>query len=355
MIDVYNLTKKYGDLLVLDDISASIEEGETVAIIGPSGSGKSTFLRCLNCLEDPNAGKIIFDGVDLADLKVDINRQREKMGMVFQQFNLFSNMTVKENIMLAPVQIGVKNMRLTRLKNAFVPLHNAWFKAFGNAYNKHIDKKLVLLQTQLEDYKTKLKPLVSAWDETKTIKYVGGKPFATYDKKLTKQKLALTDKVENLERKIGRTVPLEEKSVAPLQFTSKKEIKKAASITADQLLESIGLSDKADVYPSTLSGGQKQRVAIARALAMSPKVLLFDEPTSALDPEMVGEVLDLIKRVANKGMTMLIVTHEMAFAREVADKVFFMAEGKILEQGTPHDIFENPKCERLRDFLSKVL
>ena len=355
MIDVYNLTKKYGDLLVLDDISASIEEGETVAIIGPSGSGKSTFLRCLNCLEDPNAGKIIFDGVDLADLKVDINRQREKMGMVFQQFNLFSNMTVKENIMLAPVQIGVKNMRLTRLKNAFVPLHNAWFKAFGNAYNKHIDKKLVLLQTQLEDYKTKLKPIVSAWDETKTIKYVGGKPFATYDKKLTKQKLALTDKVENLERKIGRTVPFAQKSVAHLQFTSKKEIKKAASITADKLLESIGLSDKADVYPSTLSGGQKQRVAIARALAMSPKVLLFDEPTSALDPEMVGEVLDLIKRVANKGMTMLIVTHEMAFAREVADKIFFMAEGKILEQGTPQQIFENPESERLRDFLSKVL
>ncbi len=355
MIDVYNLTKKYGDLLVLDDISASIEEGETVAIIGPSGSGKSTFLRCLNCLEDPNAGKIIFDGVDLADLKVDINRQREKMGMVFQQFNLFSNMTVKENIMLAPVQIGVKNMRLTRLKNVFVPLHNAWFKAFGNAYNEHIDKKLVLLQTQLEDYKTKLKPIVTAWDETKTIKYVGGKPFATYDKKLTKQKLALTDKVENLERKIGRTVPFAQKSVAPLQFTSKKEIKKAASITADKLLESIGLSDKADVYPSTLSGGQKQRVAIARALAMSPKVLLFDEPTSALDPEMVGEVLDLIKRVANKGMTMLIVTHEMAFAREVADKIFFMAEGKILEQGTPQQIFENPESERLRDFLSKVL
>lgn len=257
--------------------------------------------------------------------------------------------------MLAPVQIGVKNMRLTRLKNVFVPLHNAWFKAFGNAYNKHIDKKLVLLQTQLEDYKTKLKPIVSAWDETKTIKYVGGKPFATYDKKLTKQKLALTDKVENLERKIGRTVPFAQKSVAPLQFTSKKEIKKAASITADKLLESIGLSDKADVYPSTLSGGQKQRVAIARALAMSPKVLLFDEPTSALDPEMVGEVLDLIKRVANKGMTMLIVTHEMAFAREVADKIFFMAEGKILEQGTPQQIFENPESERLRDFLSKVL
>ena len=161
--------------------------------------------------------------------------------------------------------------------------------------------------------------------------------------------------MENLVRKFGRTVPFAQKSVAPLQFTSKKEIKKAASITADKLLESIGLSDKSDVYPSTLSGGQKQRVAIARALAMSPKVLLFDEPTSALDPEMVGEVLDLIKRVANKGMTMLIVTHEMAFAREVADKIFFMAEGKILEQGTPQQIFENPESERLRDFLSKVL
>lgn len=355
MIDVYNLTKKYGDLLVLDDISASIEEGEIVAIIGPSGSGKSTFLRCLNCLEDPNAGKIIFDGVDLADLKVDINRQREKMGMVFQQFNLFSNMTVKENITLAPVQIGVKNMRRTRLKNTFIPVYNAWFKAFGKSYNKHVDKKLILLQSQLEECKTKLKPIVSAWDETKTIKYVGGKPFATYDKKLTKQKLALTDKAENLERKIGRTVHLSQKSAEPLKFTSKKDIEKAASERADELLFNIGLSDKANVYPSTLSGGQKQRVAIARALAMNPQVLLFDEPTSALDPEMVGEVLDLIKHVANKGMTMLIVTHEMAFAREVADKVFFMAEGKILEQGTPQKIFDEPKTERLRDFLSKVL
>ena len=264
-------------------------------------------------------------------------------------------MTVKENITLAPVQIGVKNMRRTRLKNTFLPVYNAWFKAFGKSYNKHVDKKLILLQSQLEECKTKLKPIVSAWDETKTIKYVGGKPFATYDEKLTKQKLALTDKAENLERKIGRTVHLSQKSVEPLKFTSKKEIEKVASERADELLFNIGLSDKANVYPSTLSGGQKQRVAIARALAMNPQVLLFDEPTSALDPEMVGEVLDLIKHVANKGMTMLIVTHEMAFAREVADKVFFMAEGKILEQGTPKEIFDEPKTERLRDFLSKVL
>ena len=355
MIDVYNLTKTYGDLLVLDDISASVEEGEIVAIIGPSGSGKSTFLRCLNCLEDPSAGKIIFDGVDLADLKVDINRQREKMGMVFQQFNLFSNMTVKENITLAPVHIGVKNMRATRAKNAFVPIYNKWFQVFGNAYNKRVDKKLVSLQSKLDECKSQLKPVLCAWDATKTVKYVGGKPYAVYDEKLTKKKLALTEKVENTERKISRTVHARKKQAEPMTFTSRKEIEKCANERADELLKSIGLSDKANAYPSTLSGGQKQRVAIARALAMNPKVILFDEPTSALDPEMVGEVLDLIKRVAQKGITMLIVTHEMAFAREVATKVFFMAEGKILEQGTPAEIFDNPKTERLKDFLSKVL
>lgn len=240
MIDVYNLTKKYGDLLVLDDISASVKEGEIVAIIGPSGSGKSTFLRCLNCLEDPNAGKIIFDGVDLADLKVDINRQREKMGMVFQQFNLFPHLTVLDNITLAPIKV-------------------------------------------------------------------------------------------------------------------KKMPKAEAEKLARELLNKVGLADKEDSYPAQLSGGQQQRIAIARALAMQPDIMLFDEPTSALDPEMVGEVLSVMKDLADGGMTMVVVTHEMGFAREVASRVLFMDGGYVLEEGTPDEVFSNPKNERTKEFLSKVL
>lgn len=355
MLSAINLTKKFGDLLVLDDITEMIEEGERVVIVGPSGGGKSTFLRCLNCLEDPTAGKIMFDGVDLADLKVDINEQREKMGMVFQQFNLFNNMTVKQNITLAPVQIGIKNMRKTKRKNAFVPLYNKWFEKCGQKYNEKVDKKIVLLQKQLEELKEQLKPIVCAWEETKVIKEISGKSYATYDKKLTKQKLDLTEKIENVERKISHSEHAKERETAPLEYTSKKEIVQKASDRADELLRRIGLESKADVYPSTLSGGQKQRVAIARALAMNPKVMLFDEPTSALDPEMVGEVLDLIKQVANEGMTMVIVTHEMAFAREVGTRILFMAEGKILEEAPPEEFFANPKCDRLKEFLNKVL
>ena len=348
MLSAINLTKKFGDLLVLDDITETIEEGERVVIVGPSGGGKSTFLRCLNCLEDPTAGKIMFDGVDLADLKVDINEQREKMGMVFQQFNLFNNMTVKQNITLAPVQIGVKNMRKTKRKNAFVPLYNKWFETFGEKHNQKIDKKVEMLNFELE-------PIVSAWEGTKVIKEIGGKSYATYDPKLTKQKLDLTEKIENVERKITHSAHAQKKEFQPLAYTSKKQIKQDADNRADELLKRIGLESKADVYPSTLSGGQKQRVAIARALAMNPKVMLFDEPTSALDPEMVGEVLDLIKQVANEGMTMVIVTHEMAFAREVGTRILFMAQGKILEQAPPDEFFTNPKCDRLKEFLHKVL
>ena len=250
MIDVINLSKVYGDLVVLDEITETIHEGERVVILGPSGSGKSTFLRCLNCMEDPTSGSIIFDGEDLADFKVDINRHRQKMGMVFQQFNLFNNMTVLDNITLAPLHIGLKKVKGRAARAAF--------KA---------------------------------------------------------------EVVEN----------------------------------AHRLLQRIGLDDWADKYPSTLSGGQKQRVAIVRALAMNPKVILFDEPTSALDPEMVGEVLDLIKQLADEGMTMVIVTHEMGFAREVASRVLFMDGGKIVEQGTPEEVFDHPKHPRLQDFLSKVL
>ncbi len=355
MLSAINLTKKFDDLLVLDDITETIEEGERVVIVGPSGGGKSTFLRCLNCLEDPTAGKIMFDGVDLADLKVDINEQREKMGMVFQQFNLFNNMTVKQNLTLAPVQIGIKNLRKTKLENAIVPIYNKWFEKHGTRYNENVDKKAELLKKQLEELKLQLEPIVSAWEETKSIKEINGKAFATYDKKLTKQKLDLTEKIEKIERKISHAVHACEKQIKTSEFTSAKEIKAHASKRADELLARIGLESKADVYPSTLSGGQKQRVAIARALAMNPKVMLFDEPTSALDPEMVGEVLELIKQVANEGMTMVIVTHEMAFAREVGTRILFMAQGKILEQAPPEEFFTNPKSERLREFLDKVL
>lgn len=276
LLEVQHLTKNFGELKVLDDISEKIYKGEKIAVIGPSGSGKSTFLRCLNVLEDPTDGYVFFEGNNLCNLKVDINLQRRRMGMVFQHFNLFNNMSVLKNITFAPVYIELKDLKKTKLKN---------FKtAFLNLFRKK-DKKV-----QLEEIKT-----------------------------------------------------------------SKKQIKENANANALKLLERIGLADKANVYPSTLSGGQRQRIAIVRALAMNPKVMLFDEPTSALDPEMVGEVLQLIKELATGGMTMVIVTHEMGFAREVATRVLFMDGGKIVEQGPPEKIFQNPENERLKDFLSKLL
>ena len=240
MIDVKHLSKSFGDHLVLDDISEHVSPGENVVIIGPSGSGKSTFLRCLNLLEQPTAGTITFAGTEITDPKVNIDAMRRQMGMVFQHFNLFPNMTVRKNITLAPVQTK--------------------------------------LMSQAE-----------------------------------------------------------------------------ADAEADKLLARVGLADRGDSYPSALSGGQKQRIAIVRSLAMHPKVMLFDEPTSALDPEMVGEVLDVMKELAHEGMTMVVVTHETGFAREVGDRVLFMADGKIAESGTPKDIFEHPQCARLQDFLAKVL
>ena len=240
MIDVKNLSKAFGENLVLDNISERIHPGEKVVIIGPSGSGKSTFLRCLNLLETPSAGTISFDGTEITGPKADINAIRRQMGMVFQHFNLFPNMTIRKNITLAPVQ-------------------------------------------------TKL--------------------------------------------------------------MSQAEADEAAAA----LLKRVGLEEKADAYPAQLSGGQKQRIAIVRALAMRPKVLLFDEPTSALDPEMVGEVLDVMKELARDGMTMVVVTHEMGFAREVGSRVLFMADGLVLEEGTPEAVFGSPRHPRLQDFLSKVL
>ena len=240
MIDVEHLSKSFGSHLVLDDISEHIEQGEKVVIIGPSGSGKSTFLRCLNLLETPTKGTITFEGTVINDPKTDINTVRRQMGMVFQHFNLFPNMTIRKNITLAPVQ-------------------------------------------------TKL--------------------------------------------------------------MSQEE----ADETAMRLLDRVGLKDRAESYPAQLSGGQKQRIAIVRALAMKPKVMLFDEPTSALDPEMVGEVLDVMKELADEGMTMVVVTHEMGFAREVGSRVLFMDGGHILEQNEPHAFFANPKEPRTIEFLSKVL
>ena len=240
MIDVKHLSKSFGNHLVLNDISEHIYPGDKVVIIGPSGSGKSTFLRSLNLLEEPSKGTIIFDGHEITNPKANIDFVRRQMGMVFQHFNLFPNMTIQRNITLAPVRTG--------------------------------------LMTQDEADKTAL-----------------------------------------------------------------------------QLLRRVGLEEKANAYPSQLSGGQKQRIAIVRALAMNPKVMLFDEPTSALDPEMVGEVLQVMKELAAEGMTMIVVTHEMGFAREVGNRILFMDEGKIVEQGSPAEVFGNPKHPRLQDFLSKVL
>ena len=264
MIETVDLNKSFGDLHVLKDINIKIEKGEKVVIIGPSGSGKSTLLRCLNCMEDPTSGAVIFKGVNIADMSVDINVHRQKMGMVFQHFNLFNNKTVIENIMLAPVYVEMRRMRA--LKRA---------RLFG--------------------------------------------------------------------KKTDETVK------------SKKEIYDSARAQAMELLARIGLEAKADVYPSQLSGGQKQRVAIVRSLAMNPDVILFDEPTSALDPEMVGEVLELMKELADNGMTMVVVTHEMGFAREVATRVVFMYQGRIVEENTPEEFFTHPVNPRLREFLSKVL
>ncbi|WP_455557728.1 amino acid ABC transporter ATP-binding protein [Agathobaculum hominis] len=240
MIDVKNLHKAYGDHEVLKGVNEHIEKGEKVVVIGPSGSGKSTFLRCLNLLEEPTSGEIIFEGQNIISKQTDINLVRRRMGMVFQQFNLFPHLTVKENIKLAPVKLKIMS-------------------------DEEADKRAL------------------------------------------------------------------------------------------ELLARVGLPDKADSYPAQLSGGQQQRIAIARALAMNPDVMLFDEPTSALDPEMVGEVLEIMKELADDGMTMVVVTHEMGFAREVATRVLFMDGGNIVEQNEPHQFFANPQNARLKDFLSKVL
>lgn len=275
MIEVINLKKNFGNAEILKDINITINKGDIVAVLGPSGSGKSTFLRCLNCMEDPSGGSIIFKGVDIADMKVDINVHRRHMGMVFQHFNLFNNKTVLQNVMMAPAYLRCKDLKKAKRKNRRTALANL---------------------------------------------FRGG----------NKQEL----------------IPITQ---------TKDQIIQEARTQAMGLLKRIGLDDKADAYPSTLSGGQKQRVAIIRSLAMDPDVILFDEPTSALDPEMVGEVLELMKELARDGMTMVVVTHEMGFAREVASRVLFMDEGQIKEEAPPEEFFSNPKDPRLKEFLSKIL
>ena len=274
ILKVKNLCKDFGSEKVLKGVDIEIKKGEKIVVLGPSGSGKSTFLRCIKCMEDPTGGSIIYNGEDLVDFKVDINKHRQKIGMVFQHFNLFNNKTVLQNIMLAPLHIQTKQLKKDKIKNTFIKFFNLFRK------NK---KELIPINTTIAKIKQ-----------------------------------------ENLEKAMA-------------------------------LLKRIGLEDKANVYPSTLSGGQKQRIAIIRALAMEPEVMLFDEPTSALDPEMVGEVLELMKDLANDGMTMVVVTHEMGFAKEVASRILFIDEGVIKEENTPKEFFENPKNERLKDFLSKVL
>ncbi len=355
LIEVKYLTKKFGDLLVLNDISTTFYEGERVVIVGPSGGGKSTFLRCLNVLEDPTAGEIVFDGDDLTDLKIDINVCRQKMGMVFQQFNLFNNLTVLENITLAPITVNKKKLRSAKRNNFILPYYNAFLSKFGKSINARVDKKIEKQKKIIEKYDALLKPVEAEWEKTKTTVEKAGKTFVTYNPKLTKKKLKIVTKIENAERAIDRAHYAEPKTLIEPPFKDVKAIKAAAEENARALLKRIGLEEKANVYPSTLSGGQKQRIAIVRALAMNPKVMLFDEPTSALDPEMVGEVLDLIKTIAESGMTMIIVTHEMGFAKEVASRVLFIDGGKIKEQAPPAEFFNNPKDPRLQEFLSKVL
>ena len=355
LIEVVGLTKKFGDLTVLDNITESIEKGEKIAIIGPSGGGKSTFLRCLNVLEDPTSGRVFFDGVDLADTRVDINEHRRKMGMVFQQFNLFNNLTVRKNITLAPVKTAYKDIAKYRKAMFIAPFYNLYVSWFGNMINASRARRRDKLALKIAGLERELQPLNAAWESTKSVTERAGKEFVTYDPEITKRKLKLTAKLERAERELNHITDIHMMTPAAPAKTDRAAIKREADEMAEKLLARIGLEDKADAYPSTLSGGQKQRIAIVRALAMNPEVMLFDEPTSALDPEMVGEVLDLIRELADEGMTMVIVTHEMGFAREVASRVMFMDSGKIAEQGTPDEVFRNPKSPRLKEFLAKVL
>ena len=355
LIELKNVSKYYGDLLVLDNITETIYEGERVVVIGPSGGGKSTFLRCLNVLEDPTSGQIVFMGEDLTDLKININTLRRNIGMVFQSFNLFNNYTVLKNIILAPTIVGARKLREAKRNNRKRGRYNRYLEKNKDKLYAKVDEKIAKLNKKIEEALVLLKPINDEWEKTKRTIEKNGKTFITYDEELSKKKVKLTTIIENLVREKDRTKYPTPMVKIDYPYKKRSEIVAFETEKAMKLLKRIGLESKANSYPSKLSGGQKQRIAIIRALAMNPKVMLFDEPTSALDPEMVKEVLDLIKEIADSGMTMVIVTHEIGFAKEVATRVMFMDQGNIKEQGSPEDIFSNPKNDRLKEFLSKVL
>lgn len=355
LIELKNVSKYYGDLLVLDNITETIYEGERVVVIGPSGGGKSTFLRCLNVLEDPTSGQIVFMGEDLTDLKININTLRRNIGMVFQNFNLFNNYTVLKNIILAPTIVGARKLREAKRNNRKMGRYNRYLEKNKDKLYAKVDERIAKLNKKIEEAQVLLKPINDEWEKTKRTIEKNGKTFITYDEELSKKKVKLTTIIENLVREKDRTKYPTPMVKIDYPYKNRSEIVAFETEKAMKLLKRIGLESKANSYPSKLSGGQKQRIAIIRALAMNPKVMLFDEPTSALDPEMVKEVLDLIKEIADSGMTMVIVTHEIGFAKEVATRVMFMDQGNIKEQGSPEDIFSNPKNDRLKEFLSKVL
>ena len=369
MIDVNHLTKAFGKNLVLDDISEHIEQGEKVVIIGPSGSGKSTFLRCMNLLETPTSGTISFEGTVINDPKTDINAVRRQMGMVFQHFNLFPNMTIRRNITLAPVKTKLMSQEEADAE-AEKLLDRVGLKDRADSYPAQLSggqKQRIAIVRALA-----MKPKVMLFDE----------PTSALDPEMVGEVLQVMKELADegmtmvvvthemgFAREVGTRVlfmdggHILEQNEPHAFFADPKEPRTREFLSkvllcdeaTSALLKRVGLEDKADAYPAQLSGGQKQRIAIVRALAMRPKVMLFDEPTSALDPEMVGEVLDVMKELANEGMTMVVVTHEMGFAREVGSRVLFMDGGHILEQNTPKEFFDNPQNPRTQLFLSKVL
>lgn len=369
-IETKGLVKKFGDHTVLNDINEVIKEGEKVAIIGPSGSGKSTFLRCLNLLEMPTYGEIWFEGTNLTDRKCDINTVRQHMGMVFQHFNLFPHKTVIQNITIVPDKLaGISARKIMRGRVNDI-------KAQIKNINREIKTKesgidwvaIAELKEQIADinYKRKMVATLGIPKEEKKSRRTELKANAQELKnKIKEVKSTINDSIKGSADELSAILislkgelqtAKNDKTIDGMPY--KDWVAKERAVTKERgmaLLERIGMTDKADAYPNTLSGGQKQRIAIVRALNMQPKVMLFDEPTSALDPEMVGEVLELIKQLANEGMTMVIVTHEMNFAKEVATRVMFIDEGKIIEQGTPSEIFDTPKNDRLKTFLSKIL
>lgn len=369
-IEVKGLVKKFGDHTVLNDINEIIREGEKVAIIGPSGSGKSTFLRCLNLLEMPTYGEIWFEGINLTDRKCDINTVRQHMGMVFQHFNLFPHKTVIQNITIVPEKLaGITARKIMRGRVNEINAQIKNLKLEIKTKESGIDwLEIADLKEKVADANYKRKMVSSLGipkDEKKARKVELKANIQELRNKIKSVKTVTSDSLkgstdELLSRLQGLKNDLQiakkDKIVDGMPY--KEWIAKEHTLVKERgmaLLERIGMTDKADAYPNTLSGGQKQRIAIVRALNMQPKVMLFDEPTSALDPEMVGEVLELIKQLADEGMTMVIVTHEMNFAKEVATRVMFIDEGKIIEQGTPSEIFDTPKNDRLKTFLSKIL